>query len=116
MVNNIVIFTLAGAVAALIFAFVSAKRVLGFSEGTPLMKKISSSIKKGAKAYLKRQYTVVSVFFAVMFVVLGEMAYFNLITWYVPFAFLTGGFFSGLSGFVGMTIATSSNANACARS
>ncbi len=116
MVNNIVIFTLAGAVAALIFAFVSAKRVLGFSEGTPLMKKISSSIKKGAKAYLKRQYTVVSVFFAVMFVVLGAMAYFNLLTWYVPFAFLTGGFFSGLSGFVGMTIATSSNArtaNAC---
>ncbi len=116
MVNNSVIFTFLGALAALLFAFVTAKRVLRFPEGTDRMKKISGSIKQGAKAYLKRQYTVVSVFFAAMFVILCVMAGFNLLTWYVPFAFITGGLFSGLSGFVGMIIATSSNArtaNAC---
>ena len=116
MVDNIVIFTFVGAFAALIFALLTAKSVLKAPEGTPLMQKISASIKRGAKAYLKRQYTVVSVFFAVMFVILCVMAATKLLTWYVPFAFLTGGFFSGLSGFIGMSIATSSNArtaNAC---
>ncbi len=116
MVNNIVIFTFIGSFIALLFALFSAKRVLKFSEGTELMSKISASIKQGAKAYLKRQYKVVFVFFAVMFVVLCGMAAAKLLTWYVPFAFVTGGLFSGLSGFVGMTIATSSNArtaNAC---
>ncbi len=116
MVDYIVIFTFIGAIAALLFAFFTAKSVLKFPEGTDKMKKISASIKKGAQAYLKRQYTVVAVFFAVMFVVLCVMAATGNLTWYVPFAFLTGGIFSGLSGFIGMTIATSSNArtaNAC---
>ena len=80
------------------------------------MKKISQSIRIGANTYLTRQYKVVGIFFAVMFVILGVMAFFKLLTPYVPFAFVTGGFFSGLSGFVGMKIATASNArtaNAC---
>lgn len=116
MENYLVIFTFVGALLALVFAGIMAKRVLKFDEGTDKMKKISSSIRKGANAYLKRQYTIVSLFFAGMFVILCTMAFFDLLTWYVPFAFVTGGFFSGLSGFVGMKIATSSNArtaNAC---
>ncbi len=105
-----------GAAVALIFAVLTAKKVMKFSEGTDKMKKISQSIREGANAYLKRQYKVVAIFFAIMFVVLGVMAVFKLLTPYVPFAFLTGGVFSALSGFVGMKIATASNArtaNAC---
>ena len=116
MEKYLVLATLVGAVIALIFAFIMGKRVLSFSEGTPLMSKISQSIRQGANAYLRRQYTVVGVFFACMIVVLCIMAACKLLTWFVPFAFLTGGFFSGLSGFVGMRIATKANcrtANAC---
>ena len=98
------------AVLALLFAVFTAKKVIKFPEGTDLMKKISASIRKGANAYLKRQYKVVIIFFGVMFVILGIMAVAGLLTPYVPFAFLTGGFFSALSGFIGMKIATLSNA------
>lgn len=108
--------TFTGAIIALLFALFTAKKVLKAPEGTDKMKKISGAIKSGANAYLKRQYVIVSVFFAVMFVVLLIMALSGLLTVYVPFAFITGGFFSALSGFVGMKIATASNArtaNAC---
>ena len=108
--------TFIGALIALLFALFTAKKVLKASEGTDKMKKISGAIKSGANAYLKRQYVIVSVFFAVMFVVLLVMALSGLLTIYVPFAFITGGFFSALSGFIGMKIATASNArtaNAC---
>ncbi|MBP3627166.1 MAG: sodium-translocating pyrophosphatase [Clostridia bacterium] len=110
------LFTFIGAVAALLFAVFTAKKVLKFSEGTDKMKKISESIRSGANAYLKRQYMVVGVFFIVMFIVLGIMSLLKLLTPFVPFAFITGGFFSALSGFIGMKIATLSNtrtANAC---
>ena len=116
MNNLLVLFTFLGSVAALLFATFTAKRVLGFSEGTDTMKKISSWIRKGANAYLKRQYVIVAIFFAVMFIVLMVMAFLNLLTFFVPFAFVTGGFFSALSGFIGMKIATAANArtaNAC---
>ena len=110
------IFALLGAVIALAYALFTAKKVLGFSEGTEKMQKISRSIRSGANAYLKRQYSVVSVFFIGMFVILCIMAGLKLLTWFVPFAFVTGGVFSALSGFVGMKIATLANArtaNAC---
>ena len=116
MEKLLVILTFAGSLLALIFAFVTARRLIGFSEGTELMKKISSSIRSGANAYLKRQYKIVSIFFLAMFVILELMAYAGFLTPYVPFAFITGGFFSALSGFVGMKIATLANsrtANAC---
>ncbi|MDR3341382.1 MAG: sodium-translocating pyrophosphatase [Treponema sp.] len=99
-----------GSILALLFAFYQARKVLSFSEGSALMRKISGAVRQGANAYLKRQYTGVSVFFIVMFVVLGIMAFVGLLTPFVPFAFITGGFFSGLSGFVGMKIATAANA------
>ncbi len=98
------------AVIALLFAFYLARKVLGFSEGSIQMSKISAAVRKGAKAYLKRQYTTVSIFFVVMFVLLGILSLLGYLTPFVPFAFLTGGFFSGLSGFIGMSIATSANA------
>ncbi len=108
--------TLIGSIIAIVFAIITAKKVMSYSEGTDKMQKIAASIREGANAYLKRQYTIVSVFFGGMFLILGVMALANLLTPYVPFAFLTGGFFSGLSGFIGMKIATASNArtaNAC---
>ena len=105
-----------GALIALAFAVIMACKVLKFSEGNDLMKKISSSIRTGANAFLKRQYKIVLIFFGIMFVVLGVMAILGFLTPYVPFAFLTGGFFSAFSGFIGMKIATAANArtaNAC---
>lgn len=105
-----------GAVVALLFAAIVARKVLKFSEGNDRMKKISLSIRQGANAFLKRQYKIVLIFFGLMFVVLGVMAALKLLTPYVPFAFLTGGFFSAFSGFIGMKIATAANArtaNAC---
>lgn len=116
MEKLLILLTFLGSVIALVFAALTAKKVLGFSEGTEKMQKISQSIRKGANAYLKRQYSVVLVFFGGMFVVLCVMAALGFLTWFVPFAFITGGFFSALSGFVGMKIATLSNArtaNAC---
>ncbi|MBQ6543714.1 MAG: sodium-translocating pyrophosphatase [Clostridia bacterium] len=116
MEKIIVATTGAASLIALLFALLKAKKVLKFDEGNDLMKKISQSVRKGANAYLSRQYRIVIVFFAVIFVILGAMAIMKLLTPYVPFAFLTGGFFSGLSGFIGMKIATASNArtaNAC---
>ena len=113
---KIVCLTACASVLALLFALFTAKKVLKFDEGTDLMKKISQSVRKGANAYLSRQYRIVIVFFAIVFAVLGVMAFLKLLTPYVPFAFLTGGFFSGLSGFIGMKIAIASNArtaNAC---
>ena len=109
-------FAALGSIGALVFAVLMAKRALSVDEGTDLMKKIASFIRAGAKAYLHRQYTVVVIFFGCMFCVLCAMAALGFLTWFVPFAFVTGGVFSGLSGYVGMKIATSSNArtaNAC---
>ena len=116
MEKTLIVITFLCSVIALLFALFTSRKILKFSEGTELMQKISASIRKGANAYLKRQYLIVIVFFSVMFVVLTIMSLFNLLTPFVPFAFITGGFFSALSGFIGMKIATLSNArtaNAC---
>ncbi len=116
MEKLLTILTFVGAVLALVFAALTARKVIRFSPGTEKMRKISYAIREGANAYLKRQYKIVIIFFGVMFAILGAMAIAGLLTPYVPFAFLTGGFFSALSGFVGMKIATISNArtaNAC---
>ena len=102
---------LVGAAIALIFALTQAKKVMGFSEGTELMQKLAASIRQGANAYLKRQYTTVAVIFIIVFVILLGLRAINMLdNWFIPFAFLTGGIWSGLAGFVGMKIATSANA------
>lgn len=98
-----------GAICALLFAVYLAVKVLKHDEGSDQMKQIASAIREGADAYLKRQYTGVSIFFAVIFVLLGFLAFLGFLTPFVPFAFVTGGFFSGLSGFIGMKIATRAN-------
>lgn len=103
--------TLAAALIALIYVIVTARKVLKFDEGTDLMKKISKAVRDGASAFLRRQYAVVIVFFLVMFAVLEILTFFRVLdNPYIPFAFLTGGIYSGLSGFIGMKIATASNA------
>ncbi len=102
-------FVLAAAVVAIIFAAYKFFAVKKLPEGTEKMASISSKIRSGAMAYLKRQYKTVGIFFAVMFVILGILAFAGLLTPFVPFAFITGGLFSGLSGFVGMKIATYAN-------
>lgn len=99
-----------GAVAALIYAVILSKRVMSQDEGTDKMKKIAESIRQGANAYLKRQYIGVAKFFAVVVVVLGVLAAMGLVNIFTPIAFVTGGFFSALSGYYGMKIATSANA------
>ena len=79
-------------------------------EGNPAMQKISHYIFQGAKGYLRQQYKVVSIFFAVVFVILLVMAQKGFLVIFVPFAFLTGGLFSGFCGWLGMYVATKSNA------
>ncbi len=102
-------FVLGTAVLALLFACYKFFQVKKMPEGTEKMAAISAKIRKGAMAYLKRQYKTVGIFFAVMFVVLIVCAVFKIVSPFVPVAFLTGGLFSGISGFVGMKIATYAN-------
>ncbi len=99
-----------GSTLALAFAGYLAWFVMKNSEGSPAMVEIAASIRQGANAYLRRQYTGVGIFFAVMTVFLAALAASGFLTGFVPFAFLTGGFFSGLAGFLGMKIATAANA------
>ena len=102
-----------GAVVAGLFAVLQAKKVMGYSEGTEKMQKLAASIREGANAYLKRQYTTVLKVFAVVFVVLLVIAFASngkMLSKFTPFAFVTGGIWSMLAGLVGMKIATNSNA------
>ena len=101
---------LAASVLALGFAYYFYNWMLGKDEGTDLMKTIASHVRKGAMAYLKQQYKVVTIVFVVLAVLFAIMAYFNLQNGIVWFAFLTGGFFSGLAGFFGMKTATYASA------
>ena len=107
--NYVPVAVLVCAIIALVFAAVNFYSVKRKPEGTEKMAEISAKIRKGAMAYLKRQYKTVGIFFAVMFVILGILAFTGMLTPFVPFAFITGGFFSGLSGFIGMKIATYAN-------
>ena len=79
-------------------------------EGTDLMKKIAGFVREGAMSYLKQQYKVVTIVFIILALIFAAMAYFGLQNNWVPFAFLTGGFFSGLAGFLGMKTATYASA------
>ncbi len=102
---------LLAAIIAIIYAIIQFYSVKRKPEGTEKMAEISSKIRKGAMAYLKRQYKTVGWFFAIMFVLLCVLAYGfeGILSPFVPFAFISGGFFSALSGFVGMKIATYAN-------
>ncbi len=100
-----------GSIAALLFALFLAISVLRKDPGNDTMIEISKAIQEGAIAYLKQQYKVVAIFFVFLFILLALISYvFKLLSPFVPFAFITGGFFSGLAGFIGMSIATRANA------
>ena len=102
-------FVGAGSLMALVFAAFMFVRVRREPGGNPEMLRISGAVQKGANAYLRRQYKGVGIFFAAVFVILLVMAFCGFLSFFTPFAFLTGGFFSGLSGFIGMRTATMAN-------
>ena len=97
-------------VLALIFAFYFYKKVMAAPEGNETMIEIARHVREGAYAYLFRQYSVVSLVFAVLLVIFIVLAYLGVQNPFVPIAFLTGGFFSGLCGFLGMKTATNASA------
>lgn len=105
----IIYFVALGSMMALLFAFCMYLRVKKQPQGSPEMIRISEAVRKGANAYLKRQYSGVAIFFAIVFCILLIMAFGGYLSFFTPFAFLTGGFFSGLSGFIGMRTATMAN-------
>ena len=117
--NNLFYLVPAAAVIALVFAYIFFRQMMKESEGTATMKEIAKFVRDGAMAYLKQQYKVVIIVFVVLAILFGVLAYFGVQNPWVPFAFLTGGLFSGLAGFVGMktaTYASARTANAARRS
>jgi K(+)-stimulated pyrophosphate-energized sodium pump len=103
--------TPSASIIALFFAWYFFKQMMKEDEGTPRMKEIAAHVRKGAMAYLKQQYKVVTIVFIVLALIFAFMAYvLKVQNEWVPFAFLTGGFFSGLAGFFGMKTATYASA------
>ncbi|MFH1888480.1 MAG: sodium-translocating pyrophosphatase [Candidatus Omnitrophota bacterium] len=99
-----------GSVIALLFAWYLAASIMRKDEGNEKMREIAQAVRVGARAYLKRQYIGVSIFFLAVFCILMVLVMNKYLVIFVPFAFLTGGLFSGLSGFIGMSIATQASA------
>ena len=117
--NNLFYLVPAAAVIALLFAYLFFRQMMKESEGTATMKQIAQFVREGAMAYLKQQYKIVIIVFVVLAALFAVLAYFGVQNSWVPFAFLTGGLFSGLAGFVGMktaTYASARTANAARRS
>lgn len=113
MENNIFFLVPAASIVALGFAYYFFRQMLKESEGTDTMKKIALYVRQGAMAYLKQQYKVVTIVFVIITLIFAIMAYgLHIQNPWVPFAFLTGGFFSGLAGFFGMKTATYASARA----
>ncbi len=111
MVSELFYFVPISSILALGFAYFFYSRMMKESEGTEKMASIALYVRKGAMAYLKQQYKIVGIFFIVMTAIFAILAYgFNLQNPWVPFAFITGGFFSGLAGFFGMKTATQASA------
>ena len=117
MENNVIFYLVpAASLLALSFAFYFFRQMIRQSEGTARMREIALYVRRGAMAYLKQQYKVVGIVFIVLSLFFAILAYgFGVQNGWVPFAFLTGGFFSGLAGFIGMKTATYASARtACA--
>ncbi|MEN6383905.1 MAG: sodium-translocating pyrophosphatase [Phycisphaerales bacterium] len=95
--------------AALFFAWVFFKQMMNSEKGNSTMEEIASYVREGAYAYLFRQYKVVTIIFIVLALIFAALAYFGIQNPFVPVAFLTGGFFSGLCGFIGMKTATNAS-------
>jgi len=97
-------------VVALLFAFWLSRFVMKQSEGSKEMIEVAEAIREGANAFLGRQYKTIAIYFAIVLVILIALVALGHLTIFVPFAFLSGGFFSALSGYIGMKIATNANA------
>ena len=120
MQNNLFWIVPVCSLIALFFAWLFFRGMMKESEGTDTMKRIASHVRKGAMAYLRQQYKIVGIVFLILCIFFAWMAYGpGLQNEWVWFAFLTGGFFSGLAGFIGMktaTYASARTANAARRS
>jgi K(+)-stimulated pyrophosphate-energized sodium pump len=117
MISSIFWIVPVSALIALLFARIFYSNMKSHEEGTERMKEIALYVREGAMAYLKRQYSVVTKVFLILVVLLLILAYFGIQNPFVPVAFLTGGFFSGLCGYLGMKTATfASNRTAWAAS
>ena len=118
--NCLFYFVPVASVIALFFAWLFYHQMKKESEGTPTMKEIAQYVREGAMAYLKQQYKVVGIVFIILAVLFSVLAFgFGVQNKWVPFAFLTGGFFSALAGYVGMrtaTYASARTANAVSKS
>ncbi len=109
--NSLFYIVPAAAIVALFFAWLFFHQMMKESEGTVTMKEIAQYVRDGAMAYLKQQYKVVTIVFVILALFFSVLAYgFHIQNPWVPFAFLTGGFFSGLAGFIGMKTATYASA------
>lgn len=109
--NSLFYIVPAAAIVALFFAWLFFHQMMKESEGTVTMKEIVQYVRDGAMAYLKQQYKVVTIVFVILALFFSVLAYgFHIQNPWVPFAFLTGGFFSGLAGFIGMKTATYASA------
>lgn len=96
-------------IMALVFSGYLVYRILKEPRGSKQMIEIQNAIQEGARTYIKRQYITIIIFFGIVFAILIWMACNDYLPVFVPFAFLTGGFFSGLAGYIGMTVATKAN-------
>ena len=111
MITSIFWLIPVASILALLFAWFFFKQMMKEDEGTDTMKRIASFVREGAMSYLKQQYKVVAYVFLVLVVLFAIMAYgLGVQNEWVPIAFLTGGFFSGLAGFLGMKTATYASA------
>lgn len=110
MISSIFWLVPISSVLALIFAYIFYRKMMSASEGTDKMKEIAQHVREGAMAYLSSQYKVVGKVFIVLVILLTVLAYFGIQNPFVPIAFLTGGFFSGLCGYLGMRTATNASA------
>ncbi|MCE5226153.1 MAG: sodium-translocating pyrophosphatase [Porphyromonadaceae bacterium] len=111
MITPIFMIVPIASILALALAFYFYKQMMKESEGTEMMAKIASHVRAGAMSYLKQQYKVVALVFLVLVILFSIMAFgFGVQNEWVPVAFLTGGFFSGLAGFLGMKTATYASA------
>ncbi len=109
MIANLFWIVPISALLALLFAWIFYKGMIVQEQGTARMQEIAAYVTEGAMAYLKRQYTVVIKVFLILVVLLAILAYMGIQNPFVPIAFLTGGFFSGLCGYLGMKTATAAS-------
>jgi K(+)-stimulated pyrophosphate-energized sodium pump len=109
MVNPLFYIAPVASLIALFFAWFLYRLMMKSEKGNEKMEEIAGFVREGAFAYLKRQYKVVAIVFLVLLVLFSVLAYFGIQNPFVPVAFLTGGFFSGLCGFLGMNTATNAS-------